>query len=381
MIPSLPGLGEAGEGGVQRLRGRHVDGRERERLAPSRRRASRRTSRGWRSACGLLGVLGVTSCVVLGVPPGGPAPTLVDGLPTGPGRSWEDHADASSPSPTRAAPRARTRATLLVLASALALVLGGCGGKDAGEKKRDDKPGTSAGPSANEEPAADPGSGAPKVGECYRMTAAQSRRLGGQPARSGARASPRTPAWSPTSATCAIPGHRQDPGRRAPGARRRSSASRPTDALVGGTLADRATSLLTWTLFTPGQDELERGARWVRCDVLARSGDKLVAAAGRRTRCSPRACPSSCASARPTPASTSPAPGRTPSGSQAVFRAPPGQRAYPDAAAYTAVARARCQAAHRVRTAASGSRRAGRAGTPATTSSAAWSGSPPATTG
>ena len=45
---------------------------------------------------------------------------------------------------------------------------------------------------------------------------------------------------------------------------------------VGGTLADRATSILTWTLFTPSQAQLERGARWVRCDVVARSGDKLV---------------------------------------------------------------------------------------------------------
>ena len=42
--------------------------------------------------------------------------------------------------------------------------------------------------------------------------------------------------------------------------------------IAGGTLADRAMSLLTWTLFTPGQAELERGARWVRCDVIARSG-------------------------------------------------------------------------------------------------------------
>ena len=45
---------------------------------------------------------------------------------------------------------------------------------------------------------------------------------------------------------------------------------------VGGTLADRATSILTWTLFTPSQSQLERGARWVRCDVVARSADKLI---------------------------------------------------------------------------------------------------------
>ena len=46
--------------------------------------------------------------------------------------------------------------------------------------------------------------------------------------------------------------------------------------LVGGTLADRATSLLTWTLFTPSEAQLARGARWLRCEVLARSGNQLV---------------------------------------------------------------------------------------------------------
>ena len=30
-------------------------------------------------------------------------------------------------------------------------------------------------------------------------------------------------------------------------------------------------------MFTPGQDQLKRGARWVRCDVIARSGDQLIA--------------------------------------------------------------------------------------------------------
>jgi hypothetical protein len=47
-------------------------------------------------------------------------------------------------------------------------------------------------------------------------------------------------------------------------------------AIAGGTDVDRAESLLTWTLFTPGQDQLERGARWVRCDVLARNAGTLV---------------------------------------------------------------------------------------------------------
>ena len=54
-------------------------------------------------------------------------------------------------------------------------------------------------------------------------------------------------------------------------------------------------SILTWTLFTPGQDELERGARWVRCDVVARSGNKLVRAAGRHPAARARACPTTAA--------------------------------------------------------------------------------------
>jgi hypothetical protein len=67
---------------------------------------------------------------------------------------------------------------------------------------------------------------------------------------------------------------------RTPLAQRRALGNRICEPayrrLVGGTLADRATSILTWTLFTPGQAQLERGARWVRCDVLARSADQLI---------------------------------------------------------------------------------------------------------
>jgi hypothetical protein len=130
---------------------------------------------------------------------------------------------------------------------------------------------------------------------------------------------------------------------RTPLAKRRALRARVCEPayrrVVGGTLADRATSILTWTMFTPGQDQLERGARWIRCDVIARSGNQLVElppgqpllrqgvpeplricqdAAGADISC---ALPHSYRV-------------------QAVYRAP--ESAYPDPTAYTAVARARC---------------------------------------
>jgi hypothetical protein len=109
---------------------------------------------------------------------------------------------------------------------------------------------------------------------------------------------------------------------------------------VGGTLADRATSILTWTLFTPGQSQLERGAKWVRCDVLARSGDQLIPLPNGDQPLKAgvpedlRVCQTdtgadiSCARAHAFRV-------------EAVFRAV-GQ-AYPDPARYTAIARDRCK--------------------------------------
>ena len=61
--------------------------------------------------------------------------------------------------------------------------------------------------------------------------------------------------------------------------------------VVGGTLADRATSILTWTLFTPSQAQLERGARWVRCDVLARGGTEADRRSRRPHHCSAQGVP------------------------------------------------------------------------------------------
>jgi hypothetical protein len=231
---------------------------------------------------------------------------------------------------------------LLVLVLALALLLTGCGGKDAAKKSEDKKPGTSKGPTTDEEPAPDPGYGAPKVGECHRMTAQQSlasvaasRSVGCKAAHTSVVAYvgfQRVPITPKTSVQ-----ERKKLGQKLcePAYRR----------LAGGTLADRAMSILTWTLFTPGQDQLERGARWVRCDMIARSGTKLIRLpAGTpmlakgvpdQLRVCQTATGSDVSCAQPHAFRV-----------QAVFLASPASKPrapYPDTAAYTARARARCQ--------------------------------------
>ena len=183
-----------------------------------------------------------------------------------------------------------------------------------------------------------PASGAAQVGNCTRMTSAQSgprsRRRAGVAAAAG------TPPSSPTSASCRRPVSAATPVARrdALGQQLCAPAYRQ---LVGGTLADRATSLLTWTLFTPGEHELERGARWVRCDVVARSGDKLVPLPPGRPLLAQGGARAAAHLPDHSTAPTSPAPSRTPSGSRRSS-APPA-RPIPDASTYTATARDRCQ--------------------------------------
>ena len=90
------------------------------------------------------------------------------------------------------------------------------------------------------------------------------------------------------------------------------------------------------------RSQLERGAR---LGALRRGGAQrrqAGPAAHGPARCSRRACPSSCASARPTPATTSPARSRTPSGCEAVYRRRR-SRPTPTRPRYTPVARARCR--------------------------------------
>lgn len=165
---------------------------------------------------------------------------------------------------------------VLALVLALALLVAGCGGDDKGKADGSGKgSSSSAGKDAegDDGPAPDPGFEQPKVGECYQLTPAQSRASvvdrSAVPCRGKHTSVVAYVGYVPRPITPATPlGQRRALARRLcePAYRR----------VVGGTLADRATSILTWTMFTPGQAQLERGARWVRCDVLARTGKGLM---------------------------------------------------------------------------------------------------------
>lgn len=186
----------------------------------------------------------------------------------------------------------------LAMALTLALLVSGCGGSEkpaAGDKggstttdKKDDATAdATADPTADptadatadpadpadEEPAPDPGFGAARAGQCFQMTPAQS--------RASVATSPKVRCQGQHNTVVAYVGY--VPRAVTPKTRlvqRRALGNRVCEPayrkLVGGTLADRATSILTWTMFTPGQAQLQRGARWVRCDVVARSANQLV---------------------------------------------------------------------------------------------------------
>ena len=236
-------------------------------------------------------------------------------------------------------PRALTGLTL-----AIALLLSGCGGKSEAKKKPEEKPASSssASPSTSAEPAADPGYGAPKVGECHRMTPEQS---------VASVASSRSVSCKSThTSVVAYVGYLRAPVTpKTPLSKRQKLGKKLCQPayrrFAGGTLADRAMSILTWTLFTPGQVDLERGARWVRCDVIARSGAGLVRLPT-RTPLLARGVPDDlrvCQTATGNDVSCG-----QPHAFKlaAVFPASAGRGprpAYPDVQAYTATARARCQ--------------------------------------
>jgi hypothetical protein len=175
------------------------------------------------------------------------------------------------------AARALGLARALALLLVVALVVSGCGKDEkpkADEKK--DTPGAAepgATESSDEEPAPDPGYGAPAVGRCYRLSAAQSL----APVTNQARVSCDSKHTTVVAHIGYVP---KAVTAKTPLAKRRQLGKRQCEPayrkLAGGTVSDRATSLLTWTMFTPSREQLERGARWIRCDVLARSGDELV---------------------------------------------------------------------------------------------------------
>ncbi len=183
----------------------------------------------------------------------------------------------------------------MVAALALALLATGCsgGGDDdtrAGQVAADRSPTAGASgppggppsglpsdlPSAPEqsEPAPDPGFGASKPGRCFRMRAPQSRASVASGRRVSCASRPTTLVARVSVLTAPVTARTSIAQRRKLGSRVCEPAYRRA---VGGTPAERATSILTWTLFTPSQAQLVRGARWVRCDVVARSGAELVA--------------------------------------------------------------------------------------------------------
>jgi hypothetical protein len=173
-------------------------------------------------------------------------------------------------------PRRPGRALVALLGVlALLLVVTACGGDKGSPKSGASPTKGSSGASAqgSDAPAPDPGYAAPKVGDCSRMTAPQTLASVAAPSRVSCR--------KPHTTVVVYVGYaRKAISPLTPVATRRTLAKRVCEpafrAYAGGTLADRATSLLTWTMFTPGQAALERGARWVRCDILARSGNGLA---------------------------------------------------------------------------------------------------------
>ena len=236
------------------------------------------------------------------------------------------------------APRLRRLPSGIVAVLAVLALLTGCGGTDGGSRAdRAEQTPTGTPTVKSTQAAPDPGFQAPRIGTCTRMTYGQSRASvaarGQAPCRGPHSTVVARVVFLPKAVSAATPVARRD----ALGQRYCAPAYRQ---LVGGTLADRATSLLTWTLFTPGELQLARGARWLRCEVLARSAGQLVPLPlgrpllGKGVPEQLRICQTTAGAdiscARPHAFRV-----------EAVFRAV--GEAYPDVLTYTATARDRCQ--------------------------------------
>jgi hypothetical protein len=241
-------------------------------------------------------------------------------------------------------PAHRHRTFLAVLALALGLaLLAGCGGKADAKKGADKSGSTGSSSSKSDQPAADPGYGAPKAGECHQLTSAQS--------LASVSTSKVVSCKAAHTSVVSYVGYLKVPVTpKTPVRQRQALGLRVCEPayrrLAGGTLADRATSILTWTLFTPDQTQLEHGARWVRCDVIARGGAKLIVLP-KSTPLLAQGVPENlrvCQTATGSDVSCSQAHAFR---LQAVYLAAGGGKgahpAYPNTARYTATARARCQ--------------------------------------
>ncbi len=177
---------------------------------------------------------------------------------------------------SRALPTPHVAVRVLVVGLLLGLVLSACGGSSP-EKAKGAAGSTGSGSgSASPKPTPDPRFELPRAGECHQMGYVQSK-------------APVAPTATVAKVACRKPHtslviHAGLVGAalaaETPVSRRRAVARKVCEPafrrLVGGTPALRATSLLTWVFFTPSAAQLERGARWVRCDAIARSGRELV---------------------------------------------------------------------------------------------------------
>ncbi len=176
-------------------------------------------------------------------------------------------------------PRPRSTPYPVVLTMVLAFVLAACGGTSPGEAEGSAgttaSGGSSASAGATEEPPAppDPRFGMPKAGQCHQMGYAQSKAPVALLAKVACRKKHTSLVLRTSVLGAAVTAQTPD-------SRRRSVARKVCEPAfrrqVGGSPALRATSLLRWVFFTPSAAQLERGARWVRCDAIARSGRELV---------------------------------------------------------------------------------------------------------
>ena len=233
--------------------------------------------------------------------------------------------------------RSRTLLTVGFLVI-LCLVASACGPTSAGKPGGTAKPGAGS-PSPSLPPGAkpDPRYEMPRTGQCHRMTSSESR----APVATAAEVSCSRPHNTVIAYVGLVPGALTA---QTPLARRRTIARQVCEPafrrVAGGTPAARATSILTWAFFTPSQQQLEHGARWVRCDLLARSGNDLVQLPA-TTPVLRRGIPQQLRVCQNRQGSDVSCAGPHQFRVEAVFR--PRGNAYPSLQAFTPVARNRCK--------------------------------------
>lgn len=151
----------------------------------------------------------------------------------------------------------------MLLAAVVALTLAGCSGDD-----RDDPGGADATtPSASPEPAA-----APAAGACYRLSRAQ---LDEAHVDAAAVACPQ-PHTTQSYAVTTLAGISAPDDAAAIAATAERQCRAGLRAYVGATAGRLALSRVTYAWFVPTQDDLDAGARWLRCDVAVLRTDTTL---------------------------------------------------------------------------------------------------------